>query len=61
MINNEHPSTVTTQSRPRYYPGDEIAWGNTYMPLEWYAGGKQRPELNKLAQVDERATVRTQD
>jgi len=48
MINNEHPSTVTTQSRPRYYPGDEIAWGNTYMPLEWYAGGKQRPELNKI-------------
>ena len=48
MINNEHPSTITSQSRPRYYPGDEIAWGNTYMPLEWYAGGKQRPELNKI-------------
>ena len=23
---NEHPSTITTQSRPRYYPGDELAW-----------------------------------
>jgi len=42
MINDEHPSTVATQSRPRYYPGNEIAWANTYMPMEWYAGGKQR-------------------
>ena len=29
LINNEHPSTIQTQVRPRYYPGDEIAWGNT--------------------------------
>lgn len=43
-----HPSTIATQSRPRYYPGDEIAWANSDMPLEWYAGGKSRPELEKL-------------
>jgi len=48
FINVEHPSTIVTQSRPRYYPGDEIAWANTYMPLEWYAGGKSRPELQKI-------------
>jgi len=48
MINIEHPSTIQTQSRPRYYPGDEIAWANTYMPLQWYAGGKQRPELEQI-------------
>ena len=49
LINDEHPSTIVTQSRPRYYPGDELAWANTYMPLQWYAGGKDRPELNKIA------------
>ena len=48
LINDEHPSTITTQSRPRYYPGDELAWGNTYMPMQWYAGGKTRPELRKI-------------
>jgi len=48
FINIEHPSTIATQSRPRYYPGDEIAWANTDMPLAWYAGGKSRPELEKL-------------
>jgi hypothetical protein len=49
MINIEHPSTIQTQSRPRYYPGDEIAWANTYMPMQWYAGGKPRPELQQIA------------
>ncbi len=49
MINVEHPSTIQTQSRPRYYPGDEIAWANTYMPMQWYAGGKERPELQTIA------------
>jgi hypothetical protein len=49
LINDEHPSTITTQSRPRYYPGDEIAWANTYMPLQWYAGGEDRPEMNRIA------------
>jgi hypothetical protein len=48
LINDEHPSTIQTQSRPRYYPGDEIAWANTYMPLQWFAGGKERPELGKI-------------
>src|ERR1700743_3808536 len=48
FMNVEHPSTIFTQSRPRYYPGDELAWSNTYIPLEWYAGGKIRPELRKI-------------
>jgi hypothetical protein len=48
VINDEHPATLQTQSRPRYYPGDELAWANTYMPLQWYAGGKTRPELQKI-------------
>ncbi len=48
MINDEHPSTIMTQTRPRYYPGDETAWANTYMPLQWYAGGKS-PELQQIA------------
>jgi Peptidase family M28 len=49
VINDEHPATLQTQSRPRYYPGDEIAWSNTPMPLQWYAGGTTRPELQKIA------------
>lgn len=48
FINIEHPATIMTQSRPRYYPGDELAWANTHMPIAWYAGGKSRPELEKL-------------
>jgi len=48
-INIEHPSTVQTQSRPRYYEANEIVWGNTYMPQQWYAGGPSRPELQKVA------------
>ena len=48
MINDEHPSTLQTQSRPRYYPGDEIAWSNVAMPLQWYAGGKDRPQLRAI-------------
>jgi peptidase M28-like protein len=48
-INIEHPSTVQTQSRPRYYNANEIVWGNTYMPQQWYAGGPSRPELQKIA------------
>ena len=47
-INVEHPSTIQTQSRPRYYNANEIVWGNTYMPQQWYAGGPQRPELQKI-------------
>jgi len=48
-INVEHPSTVQTQSRPRYYNANEIVWGNTYMPQQWYAGGTSRPELEQIA------------
>ena len=48
-INIEHPSTVQTQSRPRYYNANEIVWGNTYMPQQWYAGGPSRPELQAIA------------
>ena len=47
-INVEHPSTVQTQSRPRYYNANEIVWGDTYMPLQWYAGGPSRPELQQI-------------
>jgi len=48
-INVEHPSTVQTQSRPRYYNANEIVWSDTYMPQQWYAGGPSRPELQKIA------------
>jgi hypothetical protein len=48
-INVEHPSTVQTQSRPRYYNANEIVWGDTYMPQQWYAGGPSRPELQAIA------------
>jgi hypothetical protein len=40
MINAEHPSTVQTMIRPRYTQED-IAWGNTYMPQQWYARGTE--------------------
>ncbi len=49
FLNDEHPATIITQSRPRYYPGDELAWANSYMPLQWYAGGKTRPQLQSIA------------
>src|SRR6185437_1847950 len=49
FLNDEHPATIITQSRPRYYPGDELAWANSYMPLQWYAGGKSRPQLQSIA------------
>jgi hypothetical protein len=48
-INVEHPSTVQTQSRPRYYNANEIVWSDTYMPQQWYAGGPSRPELQTIA------------
>ncbi len=41
-------ATIQTQSRPRYYNANEIVWGNTYMPQQWYAGGPSRPELQKI-------------
>ena len=48
LINLEHTAQITTQARPRYYPGDELVWGTSFMPLEFYAGGPSRPELEKL-------------
>jgi hypothetical protein len=51
IINAEHPSTVQTTVRPRYWQSgdDTIAWGNTYMPLQWYAGGPSRRKLETIA------------
>jgi len=48
MINAEHPATIQTQTRPRYYPGNETAWANIHMPLEWYAGGKEHAQLQSI-------------
>jgi hypothetical protein len=51
MINAEHPSTVQTTVRPRYYQGSEdaIVWSNTHMPQQWYAGGPSRRKLETIA------------
>jgi hypothetical protein len=50
MINAEHPSTIQTTVRPRYYPnGNTIVWSNTYMPQQWYAGGPSRRTLETIA------------
>jgi len=49
MINAEHPSTVLTTVRPRYYTDNVIAWGNTYLPQQWYAGGPSRRKLETIA------------
>ena len=48
IFNNEHPATIQSQARPRYYPGNEIAWANTYIPLQWFAGGKMFSELKRI-------------
>jgi hypothetical protein len=48
-INCEHPSTVQTTVRARYLNRDEIVWGNTYMPQQWYAGGPSRRKLENIA------------
>jgi hypothetical protein len=50
MINAEHPSTLQTTVRSRYYqPDNVIAWSNTYMPQQWYAGGPSRRKLETIA------------
>jgi hypothetical protein len=51
MINAEHPSTIQTTVRPRYYyqNGNAIVWSNTYMPQQWYAGGPSRRTLETIA------------
>ena len=42
MINEEHPSEVLTH-------GAVAGWSNTNIPMEWYAGGPTRPQLEKIA------------
>ena len=51
MINAEHPSTIQTTVRPRYYQTNDnaILWSNTYMPQQWYAGGPSRRKLETIA------------
>lgn len=51
MINAEHPSTIQTTVRPRYYQANDntIVWSNTYMPQQWYAGGPSRRTLETIA------------
>ncbi len=51
MINAEHPSTIQTTVRPRYYQANDsaIVWSNTYMPQQWYAGGPSRRKLETIA------------
>jgi hypothetical protein len=50
MINAEHPSTIQTTVRPRYYQKDNtIVWSNTFMPQQWYAGGPSRRTLEAIA------------
>jgi hypothetical protein len=51
MINAEHPSTIQTTVRPRYYQADDnrIVWSNTTMPQQWYAGGPSRRVLETIA------------
>jgi len=51
MINAEHPSTMQTTVRPRYYQTNDnaIVWSNTYMPQQWYAGGPSRGTLETIA------------
>ena len=40
MINDEHPSEVLTHGG--------AGWTDTMIPLEWYAGGAERPQLQKI-------------
>jgi hypothetical protein len=51
MINAEHPSTIQTTVRPRYYQTNDnaVVWSNTYMPQQWYAGGPSRRTLETIA------------
>ena len=41
MINDEHPSEVLTH-------GAAAGWTDSIIPLEWFAGGPQRPQLQKI-------------
>lgn len=42
IINDEHPSEVLTH-------GGASGWTDTMVPLEWYAGGSTRPQLQRIA------------
>jgi hypothetical protein len=44
MLNDEHPSEVI----PYAYGGNK-GWSNTITPVQWYAGGSSRPQLEKIA------------
>jgi hypothetical protein len=48
IINDEHPPTIMTHTRPRYYPGNEMAWQTRICP--WNGTWRtQRPELQAIA------------
>jgi hypothetical protein len=51
VINAEHPSTIQTTVRPRYYQASDnaLVWSNTHMPQQWYAGGPSRRQLETIA------------
>lgn len=49
VINAEHPATLQTYVRPRYEENRGIAWANSYVAQQWYAGGPSRPELQAIA------------
>jgi hypothetical protein len=42
MINDEHPAEVLTH-------GGTAGWTTSMVPLEWYAGGASRPQLERIA------------
>ncbi len=44
MINDEHPSELLTH-------GGNAGWTTTTIPLEWYAGGASRPQLERIARA----------
>ena len=46
MINDEHPSNVDTFRTAA--PEGMVGQTDSYIPLEWYAGGPSRPELKKI-------------
>lgn len=42
MINDEHPAEVLTH-------GGTTGWSTIAVPLQWYAGGPSRPELERIS------------
>lgn len=43
IINDEHPSEMLSH-------GGAAGWTDSEVPLEWYAGGAERPKLNQIAE-----------